>query len=153
LENFRVAEDMPIESDLVVQALDKVQSQVEEYFRATRQQVFKLDGVMSAQRDAVYSQRRAFLSSSDELMQDTFTKYSYKTMDEIYEASLLPLSNSKGKPPVGGPVNAEKLRSKAVQFFPNIVLTVEDIEGAGLVRIETETTFTASTCSDALSSH
>ena len=30
---------MPIESDLVVSALDKVQIQVEEYFRATRQQV------------------------------------------------------------------------------------------------------------------
>jgi preprotein translocase subunit SecA len=42
LENFRVAEDMPIESDLVSQALDKVQTQVEEYFQANRQQVFHL---------------------------------------------------------------------------------------------------------------
>ena len=32
-------QDMPIESDLVVSALDKVQIQVEEYFRTTRQQV------------------------------------------------------------------------------------------------------------------
>jgi len=41
---------MPIENDLVVQALDKVQIQVEEYFRATRQQVFRLDEVASFQR-------------------------------------------------------------------------------------------------------
>lgn len=39
LENFRVAEDMPIESELVTQALDKVQMQVEAYFQANRQQV------------------------------------------------------------------------------------------------------------------
>merc|ERR1711871_1229056 len=39
LDNFRVAEDMPIESDLVVQALDKVQTQVEDYFRMNRQQM------------------------------------------------------------------------------------------------------------------
>jgi preprotein translocase subunit SecA len=125
LENFRVAEDMPIESDIVVTALDKVQIQVEDYFKATRQQVFKLDDITSSQRSAVYSQRRAFLSSSDEGMFDTFTKYCHTTMDEIYEASLLPVT--KGKPPIGGPLNAEKLRTKAVQFFPNIALTVDEI--------------------------
>jgi preprotein translocase subunit SecA len=66
LEQFRVAEDMPIESELVVNALDKVQTQVEDYFKATRQQIFRLDEVTSFQRSAVYSQRRAFLTSSDE---------------------------------------------------------------------------------------
>ena len=39
MESFRVAEDMPIESDLVVQALDKIQIQVEDYFRSNRMQV------------------------------------------------------------------------------------------------------------------
>lgn len=66
MDNFRVAEDMPIESDLVTQALDKVQMQVEDYFRATRQQVFRLDEVAASQRSAVYAQRRQFLTSSDE---------------------------------------------------------------------------------------
>ena len=28
---------------------------------------------------------------------------------------------------MGGPLNAEKLRAKVVQFFPNVVLTVEEI--------------------------
>mmetsp|Transcript_19540 Transcript_19540/g.18872 ORF Transcript_19540/g.18872 Transcript_19540/m.18872 type:complete len:1035 (-) Transcript_19540:297-3401(-) len=134
LENFRVAEDMPIESDIVVTALDKVQIQVEDYFKATRQQVFKLDDITSSQRSAVYSQRRAFLSSSDEGMFDTFTKYCHTTMDEIYEASLLPVT--KGKPPIGGPLNAEKLRTKAVQFFPNIVLTVDEISSIPTTQVQ-----------------
>ena len=54
-ENFRVADDMPIESDLVVQALDKVQGQVEDYFKANRRQVFMLDEVTSSQRAEVYA--------------------------------------------------------------------------------------------------
>jgi preprotein translocase subunit SecA len=37
------------------------------------------------------------------------------------------LSAAAGRPAPGGPVNAEKLRNKAVQFFPNIQLTIEDI--------------------------
>ena len=44
---------------------------------------------MSSQRAAVYSQRRAFLSSSDDGMLETFTKWSRQTMTEIYEASLV----------------------------------------------------------------
>ena len=40
-----------------------------------------------------------------------------------------------GKVAPGGPVNASKLRSKAIQFFPNIPLTVEEIEREDPVRI------------------
>ena len=138
-----------------------MQSQVEDYFQATRQQVFKLDDVTSSQRAAVYSQvtftspfppppsshfsyyelvlmisnrrsivvscphsciypnpiypmkwlalpasftiylsllpliyhrhnyqRRAFLSSSDEGMLETFTKYCHTTMSEIVDAAF-----------------------------------------------------------------
>jgi preprotein translocase subunit SecA len=125
MENFRVAEDMPIESDLVTQALDKVQIQVEDYMRANRQQVFKLDDVTSSQRAVVYSQRRAFLSSSEDGMLETFTKYSLATMNEIYEAALVP--PQKGKAAPGGPVDAQKLVTKAMQFFPNIKLSVDDV--------------------------
>ena len=43
-------------------------------------------------------------------------------------------SRTPGKPPVGGPLNAEKLRAKVVQFFPNVVLTVEEINMMPTVR-------------------
>jgi len=123
LEQFRVAEDMPIESDLVMGALDKVQVQVEDYFRSTRQQVFKLDEVASYQRSAVYSQRRAFLTSSDDGMLETFSKYCMQTLDEIFAASLAPAG--KNNSPA---LNCDKLVAKVVQFFPNLVISAREIE-------------------------
>lgn len=130
MENFRVAEDMPIESDLVVQALDKVQINVEDYFRANRQQVFKLDEVTASQRAAVYSQRRAFLSSSDEGMLDTFHQYCQQTADEIYSAALLPGARGAKSSP-GGPVDVAKLVGKLKQFFPPMQIIEADVVSAG----------------------
>lgn len=84
---------------------------------------------MSAQRAAVYSQRRAFLSSSDDGMLETFTRWSRQTMSEIYDASLVSSSKErKGKPAPGSPVNAEKLVSKALQFFPKLDISISEIE-------------------------
>jgi len=125
LENFRVAEDMPIENDLVDQALEKVQIQVEEYSRGTRQQVFMLDEVTANQRTSIYAKRRSFLTDSEEEMLKTFRGYCEKTLVEIYESSLP--KDAKGNKVTGGPVKADKLVSKAIQFFPNIVLTQDDI--------------------------
>lgn len=85
LEKFRVAEDMPIENDLVMQALDKVQEKVEAYFASNRRQVFKLDEVMSEQRAAVYRDRQKFLNAKDSEIIDVFSDYCAKTMDEIYK--------------------------------------------------------------------
>eukprot|EP01041_Mallomonas_annulata_P006005 gene6005-12107_t len=134
MENFRVAEDMPLESELVVQALDKVQVQVEEYMRANRQQVYKLDEVVAGQRAAVYSQRRAFLTSTDEGMLETFTRFATKTMEEIYEACLTPPAKGKGVP--GGPVDADKLVAKAKQFYANIQLTPQEIAATPTNRVQ-----------------
>ena len=72
LENFRVADDMPIESDLVVQALDKVQQQVEGFYQANRQQVYRLDEVANKHREAIYSKRRDFLFSDDASMSEVW---------------------------------------------------------------------------------
>ena len=51
---------------MIVLMCIQVQIQVEQFFQANRQQVFKLDEVTSSQRVAIYSQRRAFLTSSDD---------------------------------------------------------------------------------------
>merc|ERR1711871_1066079 len=116
LEKFRVAEDMPIENDLVMQALDKVQEKVEAYFAANRRQVFKLDEVMSEQRAAIYEDRQNFLTAKDHDMIALFADYCAKTMDEICKTSI---TESKQ----GIELNAEKLCGKALQFFPNLKLT------------------------------
>eukprot|EP01035_Chromulina_nebulosa_P019644 gene19644-25556_t len=97
MENFRVGEDMPIESELVVQALDKVQTQVEDYYRGIRKQVYKLDEITSLQRSVVYKQRRSFLTSSDDEALETFTQFCLKTLKEIYDASFI-TTGSSNKP-------------------------------------------------------
>jgi preprotein translocase subunit SecA len=136
MENFRVAEDMPIESDLVGQALDKVQIQVEDYYRANRQQVFKLDEVTNGQREQVYAARSGFLSADDATMAQTFEEYARKTLDEIYKAALSSTAGSQGGSVAaggagtGGAVDAAKLVSKALQFFPNMQLTEAQVVAA-----------------------
>merc|ERR1711871_1149361 len=121
LEKFRVAEDMPIENDLVMQALDKVQEKVEAYFAANRRQVFKLDEVMSEQRVAIYKSRQKFLMSKDHEIIETFAEYCAQTMDEIYKTSIT--ESKKGVIEL----NAEKLCSKALQFFPNLKLSSSEL--------------------------
>lgn len=66
MENFRVPEDVPIESPLVSQALDGVQAQVEESNRATRRQLQRLDEVAAVQRQQLYNRRRGVLEASDD---------------------------------------------------------------------------------------
>lgn len=65
MENFRVPEDVPIESPLVSQALDGVQAQVEESNRVTRKQLQRLDEVAAVQRQRLYDRRRGILDSND----------------------------------------------------------------------------------------
>ena len=125
LENFRVADDMPIESDLVVQALDKVQQQVESYYQGNRQQVYRLDEVTGQHRERIYKFRGNILNSLDSDMTATFADFSKKTLKEIYDAALVP--DSKGQKIQGGEVDVEKLGSKALQFFPNMQLSLEEL--------------------------
>lgn len=128
LENFRVADDMPIESDMVVQALDKVQQQVEAYYQGNRQQVYRLDEVAGQHRERIYKYRNTVLNSIDVDMTATFADYSKKTLKEIYDAALVP--DSKGVKVQGGEVDVEKLGSKALQFFPNMQLSMEELNQA-----------------------
>ena len=125
LENFRVADDMPIESDMVVGALDKVQQQVEGYYQGNRQQVYRLDEVAGQHRERIYKFRNNILNSQDSDMTATFADFSKKTLKEIYDAALVP--NSKGVKVLGGEVDVEKVGSKALQFFPNMQLSLEEL--------------------------
>jgi preprotein translocase subunit SecA len=85
---------------------------------------------VASQRAAVYSQRRAFLTSSDEGMLETFTRFSLKTLDEIYEASYKSTGTTSGGASSSSNtanVNAEKLVSKTKQFFSNLEITVAEV--------------------------
>eukprot|EP00981_Chlorochromonas_danica_P011634 scaffold4165_cov194-Ochromonas_danica.AAC.6 len=125
LESFRIAEDMPLEDEMVTKALNTVQEEVEKYYYQARKKVYQIDSLANSQRNALYTQRRAFLTSSDEGMITLFKKYCMATMDEIYQASTTTTAAGGGG---GGhvEVNVDKLVSKAKQFFPNIRFSVEE---------------------------
>merc|ERR1711871_891389 len=148
LENFRVADDMPIESDMVVQALDKVQQQVEAYYQGNRQQVYRLDEVAGQHRERIYKYRNTVLNSIDVDMTATFADYSKKTLKEIYDAALVP--DSKGVKVQGGEVDVEKLGSKALQFFPNMQLSMEELNKVAISSSENVLDFINSKLDDAL---
>eukprot|EP00775_Hariotina_reticulata_P010943 gene10943-11097_t len=82
---FRV-EDLPMESQMLTDALDTAQKRVESYFYDIRKNLFDYDQVVNTQRDRVYAERRRALLSSDltPLMQE----YAEKTCDDILEANI-----------------------------------------------------------------
>jgi preprotein translocase subunit SecA len=148
LENFRVADDMPIESDMVVQALDKVQQQVEGYYQGNRQQVYRLDEVAGQHRERIYKFRDTILNSIDVDMTATFADYSKKTLKEIYDAALVP--DGKGVKVQGGEVDVEKLGSKCLQFFPNMQLSMEELNKVAMSNPEGVFDFVSAKLDDAL---
>jgi len=82
---FRV-EDLPMESQMLTDALDTAQKRVESYFYDIRKNLFDYDQVVNTQRDRFYSERRrALLSASlDPLMRE----YAERTVDDILEANV-----------------------------------------------------------------
>jgi preprotein translocase subunit SecA len=82
---FRV-EDLPMESQMLTDALDTAQKRVESYFYDIRKNLFDYDQVVNTQRDRFYGERRrALLSASlDGLMRE----YAEKTVDDILEANV-----------------------------------------------------------------
>ena len=68
-------------------------------------------------------------------MIDTFTKYCGQTLDEIIEASAVNFNpsnskkiNGKGTGSTSVKVNADKLVTKALTFFPNLKITVDEVQ-------------------------
>ena len=77
------------------------------------------------------TKRRAFLTSSDEGMSDTFRKYCLQTIDEIYIAVVGTGSGSSNSKTI----DEEKLVNKVLQFFPNLKLSVEEVRNTPIVSI------------------
>jgi preprotein translocase subunit SecA len=121
LAMFRVSEDMPVEAPQVTDALDKVQSTVEEKYRNIRREVFKFDEVLNGQRRVIYNRRRKILFSSPEESLNMMKKYNEKTVADIVKAQT---AND-------GTVNVEKVLEKIGQFFPPVrpIVQKEDVVG------------------------
>jgi len=88
MDAFRVDEDMPIESGLVVRSLESAQKKVETYHYDIRKQVFDYDQVMNNQRRAIYAERHRVLKG-DQLKQQVLS-YGERTMEDIVNAYVDP---------------------------------------------------------------
>eukprot|EP01024_Parvocaulis_polyphysoides_P070740 TRINITY_DN8744_c0_g1_i4.p2 TRINITY_DN8744_c0_g1~~TRINITY_DN8744_c0_g1_i4.p2 ORF type:complete len:411 (-),score=64.48 TRINITY_DN8744_c0_g1_i4:203-1324(-) len=89
MDMFRVG-DLPIESQMLTNALDEAQRKVENYFFDIRKQLFDYDQVLNTQRERVYSDRRRALLSFD--LAPLMKEYAEKTVDDVLEANVNPSS-------------------------------------------------------------
>jgi len=66
MERFRLGDEIPLQSPIVNETLDRVQKAVEEFFKKTRSTLFDFDKVISKQRELTYKSRKDFLANTDE---------------------------------------------------------------------------------------
>ena len=120
LKMFRVSDDMPVEAQQITDALNKVQSAVEEKYRDIRKEIFSFDEVLNGQRSVIYARRRDILARSPAESLDLMKKYNEETVADIVKAQT-----------EDGTVNVEKVLGKIGQFFPPAaaLVTAEDLEG------------------------
>ncbi|KAF5842058.1 chloroplast-associated SecA protein [Dunaliella salina] len=82
---FRV-EDLPMESQMLSDALDTAQKRVENYFFDIRKNLFDYDQVVNTQRDRIYAERRRAVLATD--LSPFMVEYAEKTADDIVEANI-----------------------------------------------------------------
>jgi len=119
LKTFRVSEDMPIEAPQVTDALNKVQSAVEEKYRDIRGQILDFDDVLDAQRRVYYRRRQELLFSDPDATLKIIEDYNKQTVADIVKAQV----NEDGS------VKVDKVIEKIGQFFPAVlpVVNADDI--------------------------
>jgi len=65
MDRFRLGDEIPLQSSIVNDTLDRVQTAVEEFFKKTRTTLFEFDKVISKQRELTYNTRKEYLASDD----------------------------------------------------------------------------------------
>jgi preprotein translocase subunit SecA len=75
MESMQFNEETPIESNLLSKSLESAQKKVEMYYYDARKQLFEYDEVLNYQREAIYSERKRILES---------TNLRYWVLDYIY---------------------------------------------------------------------
>ncbi|KAI8466746.1 MAG: chloroplast-associated SecA protein [Monoraphidium minutum] len=102
-------EDLPMESQMLTDALDTAQKRVESYFYDIRKNLFDYDQVVNTQRDKIYSERRKALLNAD--LGGLMVEYAERTCDDILEANV-----DKASDPAEWKLDS--LASKMSQYCP-----------------------------------
>ncbi len=75
IQKFKFPEDLPIEHSLISKAIEEAQNKIEGFNFDIRKHLLEYDNVVNAQREKIYSERRAFLLSeidSESYLKDEF---------------------------------------------------------------------------------
>ena len=120
LQVFRVSDDMPVEAPQVTDALNNVQTAVEEKYREIRGQIFDFDEVLNGQRKAIYRRRRDILNYSPEESLALMKEYGDQTIEDIVNAQTSDQS-----------VITAKVIEKIHAFFPPIQSLVSESDLVG----------------------
>merc|ERR1719343_486448 len=81
MDRFRLGDEIPLQSDIVNNTLDRVQGAVEEFFKKTRTTLFEFDKVISRQRELTYGTRADFLAASDERVLELVYEWGKESVD------------------------------------------------------------------------
>mmetsp|Transcript_26163 Transcript_26163/g.44992 ORF Transcript_26163/g.44992 Transcript_26163/m.44992 type:complete len:1034 (-) Transcript_26163:471-3572(-) len=125
---FAVSDEMPIESAMLTQALEKVQTAVEEYFFDIRQTLFNYDQIMSAARQAVYKLRFDMLQSDPLDRRAIMLSWVDDVVSSIVAAQIDPSQPRQQWP-------LDRMLAKVRQFIPNIAApSVAELQAAADVK-------------------
>ena len=121
MSTLKLAEDVPIESKIVTNAIRSAQHQVEQQNFEIRKDVLKYDEVLNRQRQVIYAERREVLEGAD------LHEQVRKMIDEVVEGYVAG-ATSEGFPEEW---DLDKLWQAFRQLYPVRITQDELIEAAG----------------------
>jgi len=81
MERFRLGDDIPLQSPIVNDTLNRVQQAVEEFFKKTRTTLFEFDKVISKQRELTYGVRGQYVVAPEDRVQALLKEWGRDSID------------------------------------------------------------------------
>jgi preprotein translocase subunit SecA len=129
--DFKEERDLPTRSMLLSSVAHQRQAAHTNYVQTQRSISYQFDEILSFQRSSLYSQRRAFLTSSERGMLDIFYTYCTQTLDELYTQSFInpnkgeSIRFSSERHPT---MNYTLLYSNLQHYFPTMDVSLHDLQ-------------------------
>lgn len=97
MDSFRLGDNIPLQSGMVNDTLDRVQTVVEEFFKKNRSMLYDFDKVISAQRSLTYKTRKQFLLADDAQIMKYIEEWARDSVQTYLEKVKDKTSEEKGK--------------------------------------------------------
>jgi preprotein translocase subunit SecA len=94
MDRFKLGDKIPLQSPIVNDTLNRVQTAVEEFFKRTRTTLFEFDKVISKQRELTYQVRRNFLAADDVKVRELIEQWGTDSV-QIHMAKAAEMSHEE----------------------------------------------------------